>query len=316
VVIAGGWRNGHVDIVADMSGDPAVSIIMSAWKPRTDWFHHAVVAALDQRDCSFELIVVDDGSPDPIASLLTEFADDRLRVLRVDHGGISHTRNAGIHAAHGEFFRFVDADDVLEPGSTARLLALAHDGNAISYGATVVCDDQLRPIGVKRSRLEGWIAEQCLLYRFDVKHMSMLFPRRVVAAVGDWDPIMRQCQDWDFVLRALEHAPVRGDQQVAAHYRRHGGSLSANLERALHYESLVVDRYFERHPDMVGTSLEREARAKLLMVRARSCSSLGNGRGEQVRLFARALALHPRRAAEEMSREAIRLARRGQSRAR
>jgi hypothetical protein len=107
--------------------------------------------------------------------------------------------------------------------------------------------------------------------------MSMLFPRGVVEAVGEWDTSLRQCQDGDFVLRSLEHAPVRGEQEVATFYRRHGQAQSANLARALEYESLVVDRYLERHPEQAGTRLEREARANLLVVKARAATSLGKG---------------------------------------
>jgi glycosyltransferase involved in cell wall biosynthesis len=286
-------------------GVPDVSIVMSAWKPRIDWFRDAVGSALGQQGCDFELLVVDDGSPEPVAHLLRDVDDPRLRVLRVEHGGIAHTRNAGIRAARGRFFRFVDADDRLERGSTARLLALARDRETIAYGTTLVCDELLQPVGEKSSRLAGWVAEDCLLYRFDVKHMSMLFPRAVVEAVGDWDPSLVQCQDWDFVLRAVEHAPVRGDQEVASFYRRHGSSQSANLDRALHFESRVVERYFERHPEQRGTRLEREALAKLLMVRARAAGALGHSRREQLRLVGRALALHPRRATEEL-RQAVR----------
>ena len=283
---------------------------MSAWKPRADWLRDAVTSVLDQQDCDLELIVVDDGSPDPIDRLLSDIDDPRLRVIRVDHGGISHTRNAGIRVARGGFFRFVDADDLLERGSTARLLALAGEGESIAYGATLVCDQQMHPIGVKRSALQGWISNECLLYRFDVKHMSVLFPRRVVDATGEWDTTMHQCQDWDFVLRAVEHAPVRGEHKIAAYYRRHGASQSANNERALYYESQVVNRYFDRHPDQAGTALEREARAKLLMVRAKAYGALGKGRSEQLRLVAQAVALHPRRALEEVASETLLMGRR------
>lgn len=280
---------------------PLVSIVLCAWNPREDWLREAVASALGQEGCEIELVVVDDGSSAPVSELLADVDDPRLRFVRVEHGGLAHARNAGIGAAEGDFVRFADADDVLEPGSTARLLALAADG-AIAYGATLICDENLRPIGAKRSQLEGWIAQECLLYRFDVRHMSMLFPRAVVDAVGEWDTSLFQCQDWDFVLRALEHAPARGEQEVATFYRRHGQAQSANLARALEYESLVVDRYFERHPEQAGTRLEREARANLLLVSARAAPALGGGRREQLRLVVRAFALHPRRTLEELRR--------------
>jgi hypothetical protein len=178
-------------------------------------------------------------------------------------------------------------------------------GEAIAYGATAVCDQDLQPQAVKASTLEGWIARECLLYRFDVRHMSMLFPRAVVEAVGEWYTGLPQCEDWDYVLRALERAPARSDPEVATFYRRHPGSLTANVVRALECESVVVDRYFERHPEEAGTKLEREARAKLLLVKARAHASTGIPRAERLRLIREAWMLHPGRAAEELFGEVV-----------
>jgi glycosyltransferase involved in cell wall biosynthesis len=283
-----------------VTAHPLVSVVMCAWKPRPDWFRDAVASVLAD-ECDLELIVVDDGSPEPVEALLAQVQDPRARVIRVDHGGLSRARNAGIGSALGDYVRFADADDIVEPGGTAALLALA-DEETIAYGATQVCDESLRPLSVKSSRLEGWIAEPCLLYRFDVVHTSMLFPRGVLERVGEFDPTLRQCQDWDFVLRACEVAPVRGSQAVVTRYRRHADAAAANIEGALQFESLVVDRYFERHPGQAGTRLEREARAKLLLVRAMVSPRLGKGRREQLRLVLRALAMHPRRTLEELGR--------------
>jgi glycosyltransferase involved in cell wall biosynthesis len=280
--------------------DVTVSVVLCAWNPRRDWFDEAIASILDD-EADLELIVVDDGSDEPVERLLVHRDDPRIRVVRVDHGGLSRARNAGIRAARGAYIRFADADDVVEPNSTRLLLELADDGT-ISYGATVVGDEELRPLRVRRSRLSGHIARQCLLYRFDVAHTSMLFPRRILEQSGEFDPTLRQCQDWDYVLRACELAPVRGTEAVVTRYRRHGAAAAANVRGALQFESLVVDRYFERHPEEAGSSLEREARAKLLMVRAGVSALLGVGRREQLRLVRRAFALHPRRAAEELVR--------------
>jgi glycosyltransferase involved in cell wall biosynthesis len=275
-----------------------VSVVMCAWKPRPDWFREAVASVLAD-DCVDELVVVDDGSPEPVEGLLAGVDDRRLNVVRVEHGGLSHARNSGIRSARGAYVRFADADDVVEPGGTRALLELA-DERTLAYGATQECDESLHPLRVKRSRLEGLIAEECLLYRFDIVHTSVLFPRAVLQQVGEFEPALRQCQDWDYVLRACEVAPVRGTQAVVTRYRRHGTSASANLERATRFESLVVDRYFERHPDQVGSALEREARAKLLLVQASVAPRMGLSRRERLRLVRRAFALHPRRTLEEL----------------
>jgi glycosyltransferase involved in cell wall biosynthesis len=275
-----------------------VSVVMCAWKPRPDWFLDAIASVLAD-DAVDELVVVDDGSPEPVAALLAGVDDARLRVVRVQHGGLSHARNAGMRAASGAYVRFADADDLVEPGGTRALLELA-DERTLVYGATQECDDDLRELRVRRSRLAGLIAEECLLYRFDIVHTSVLFPRAVLERVGDFDPALRQCQDWDYVLRACEVAPVRGTQAVVTRYRRHRSSASANLERATHFESLVVDRYFERHPGQIGSPLEREARAKLLLVRAQVGRQMGLSRRERLRLVRAAFTLHPGRTLEEL----------------
>jgi succinoglycan biosynthesis protein ExoO len=76
---------------------------MPVWRPRREWFLLAVRSVLAQEDCNLELILVDDGSPEPAADLLGEVRDSRLRLLRIPHGGPYHARNVGIEAARGEF---------------------------------------------------------------------------------------------------------------------------------------------------------------------------------------------------------------------
>ena len=97
---------------------------MSAWKPNREWLLEAVNSILAQRGCRFELLVIDDGSPQPVAELLEHINDARMRVERVPHGGLSRARNAGAALARGDYIRFVDCDDFYPPDSTARLLEL------------------------------------------------------------------------------------------------------------------------------------------------------------------------------------------------
>ena len=254
----------------------AISLVMPVWRPRPKWLRAAVENALSQTGCELELIVVDDGSPRPIASHLAGLDDPRLRLLRVPHGGTSHARNAGQAVARGNWIRFVDYDDLLPPDSTAHLVELA-GSDAIAYGATVWCDEACRPTVKIESSLAGHLVRECLLDRFPVTLPAMLFPRWVVDRVGEWDSEIAVCQDWDFVLRALEHAPVRGDDRTALFYRRHpdgasAGTAGANESMRLAAEGmgLVLDRYFERHPEQRGTQLERRARASVELVLARS----------------------------------------------
>jgi SAM-dependent methyltransferase len=277
----------------EKSSSPLVSIVMAAWQPRPDWLLEAATSALAQGGDEIELVVVDDGSEQPVADLLAEVDDLRMRVVRVEHGGASHARNAGVAAARGASIRFVDADDVLAEGSTARLLALIGDSrDAIAYGATIVCDERMRPEREIRSSVEGDALRACLLDGFEVRVPSMLFPREVVNAAGSWSSDFPSAEDWDFVLRALEHAHVRGDDGVATLYRRHGASVTANVESGEQGCRLVVERYFERHPEQRGTRLEREARARVALIFAEAWTEQGERRRGLGRLL-EALRLYP-----------------------
>ena len=262
-----------------MTSSPLVSLVMPVWRPRPEWLLEAVRSSLDQQGSQIELIVVDDGNPDPVEALLEGIDDPRLRIVRLEHEGVSAARNAGTAAARGVWLRFVDADDGVAPASTARLLALAgSDAHVITYGATAFCDEELRTVWVMRSRLKGSAVVPMLLGRWAVRLPSLLLPRRVVEDVGPWDTAMPISQDWDFLLRAVEHAPVRGCRDIVYYYRRHPdstvGRRAGASQRRPHARSpkhdpargvdatvRVASRYFDRHPDQRGTRVERRSAA-------------------------------------------------------
>jgi len=273
---------------------------MPVWRPREDWLRRAVESALAD-DAVSELIVVDDGSEQEVEALLPTPLDPRARFLHTTHGGPSHARNVGLAEASGDYVRFVDADDVAVPGSTSRLLAVAERLGGIGHAATVVCDTDLRPQRTVASELEGSAAAACLLGEFEVRVVSLLFPRAVVDAAGPWDDDFAVSGDWDFVLRCVEHADVHREEGVATYYRRWGSSVSrsASIAAGEAARRRVVEKYFERHPEQRGSQLERAARAATLAASARGYAATG-AFGRAARRWAGAGRLAPRRAAPSL----------------
>jgi len=271
-----------------------VSLVMPVWKPRREWLREAVMSALDENACDLELIVVDDGNEQPVAELLDDVDDPRLRVMRIEHAGPYGARNAAMAVARGEFVRFVDADDTVVPGSTGRLLALSGTNEEVlAYGATVVCDDALAPQRVAASEVDGDAAEECVLGGFDVFVVSLLFPRGVLERAGPWEETAFSVSgDWDFVLRTLEQAPVRPLRQTVTYYRRHPASVTktARIAEGTRAGQLVLDRYFDRHPHQRGGALERRAYTNFHIERARA-----HAWSRQPALAMRQLALAARR---------------------
>ena len=94
---------------------PLISIIVPVYKVEK-YLVKCVESILAQTYTNFELILVDDGSPDLCPSICDEYAkkDKRIIVIHKQNGGLSDARNAGLDIATGDFIGFVDSDDYIE----------------------------------------------------------------------------------------------------------------------------------------------------------------------------------------------------------
>lgn len=93
----------------------ALSIIVPVYRVEK-YLHKCIDSILDQTFKDFELILIDDGSPDECGKICDEYAhrDPRVRVIHQENKGLSAARNAGIDIAKGQFIAFVDSDDWVE----------------------------------------------------------------------------------------------------------------------------------------------------------------------------------------------------------
>lgn len=88
------------------------SIIVPAYKVE-DYIRECVDSILNQTYRDFEVILVDDGSPDKCGGICDEYAmqDSRVKVIHKKNGGLSSARNAGLKKATGDYVIFIDGDD-------------------------------------------------------------------------------------------------------------------------------------------------------------------------------------------------------------
>lgn len=82
---------------------------------------------LKQTYQNYEVIIINDGSPDGSRRIIEEYVrrDARLQLINTQNAGVSQARNIGISKASGEYIRFLDADDRIEPDSLALMLEAA-----------------------------------------------------------------------------------------------------------------------------------------------------------------------------------------------
>ena len=95
---------------------PLLSIIVPVYKVE-NYLPKCIDSILAQTFTDFELILVEDGSPDDCPALCDATAekDARVRVIHQKNGGLSAARNAGLDAARGAWIGFVDSDDYIAP---------------------------------------------------------------------------------------------------------------------------------------------------------------------------------------------------------
>ena len=114
-----------------------ISVIIPVYNVEK-YLNRCVDSVLGQSYTDFELILVDDGSPDKCPAICDEYAlqDKRIKVIHKQNGGLSSARNAGLEIAKGDYIAFVDSDDFIHP-DYLRLLyqALKETGADIS-----ICD--------------------------------------------------------------------------------------------------------------------------------------------------------------------------------
>lgn len=114
---------------------PKVSVIVPVYKAEA-YLYRCVDSLLVQTFTNFEILLIDDGSPDCSGEICDEYArkDTRVRVFHKENGGVSSARNLGLKYAQGEWIAFVDSDDWVESDFLEVFRILSVDVDMIHCG--------------------------------------------------------------------------------------------------------------------------------------------------------------------------------------
>lgn len=203
----------------------------------------AIDSVLAQDYPEVELIVVDDGSTDDTAAVVSS-RYPQLTLIRKPNGGAATARNAGIRAARGEFVAFLDADDVWLAGKLRAQVdhLRAHpdvgmcctgfaqwvsDASGVFPDPASVISDQagIAPDAIDRDQ-SGWVYHKLLLRNF-VWTTTVMMRRALIDKVGLYDESFRLGQDYEYFLRAARATEIHRLARAYALYRQHAGSATA-----------------------------------------------------------------------------------------
>ncbi len=274
-----------------------------------------IQSVLSQTYENFEIIIVDDGSPDGSIDVCKLFKDSRIKIIRQANRGLAGARNTGIRHAQGDYLAFLDADDIwLAEKLEKHVYHLNNSptvGISFCYSAFINEKGNYTGLYQKPRKLYD-ITPSYVLCRNPVGNGSVPVIRREVfedikfqdnlhGTVEDYyfDEGLRRAEDIECWLRISiqTHWRHEGIPEALTLYRLSSSGLSANALKQLEALESVVEKTRSYAPDIIARC-EKVARAYHLRYTVRRLVSLGDG-VTAVNLFNQLFANHWRIILEE-----------------
>ncbi|MEV1128794.1 glycosyltransferase family A protein [Agromyces sp. NPDC049794] len=218
----------------ELAESPTVSVVIPAHNPGV-LLTEAVESAITQVPAPMEVLVVDDGSTDPL-----RVPDHPLvRVIRQPKAGPSAARNRGVLEARGELIAFLDADDVWYAGKLAAQLPLMRAGVGLcSCDFDLIYGNEHRP---------GWGGGardyRALLAGNGIGASSVIVRRSILVDVGGFDERLSHAEDWAAWLEIARRSSLAHCPEVLIGYRRHEDNSSDDYRSMFRGAARVLWRH-------------------------------------------------------------------------
>jgi len=212
-----------------MIGPSDVSVIIPYYN-REEFIDEAVQSVLAQTLEPLEIIIVNDCSRESSRRYLDRYADVCTILDLKVNVGLSGSRNAGIHAAHGQFIALLDDDDYWLPQKLElqRKYMKEHPAcSAVTCSVSAFFSDRPDQLWTRFGPGPITLA-QAMIEEYWAVPSSLMIRRGAMLDVGGFDERFRECEDRDFMIRfcATGHR-IQGIPTVLVRYRRTGqNSLS------------------------------------------------------------------------------------------
>ena len=244
---------------------PLVSVVIPAYNA-AGYIPATLDSAFAQTHSNYEIIVVNDGSPDtPLLEEALQPYLGRIRYIKQENRGPSNARNTGIRASRGKYVAFLDSDDLWFPNHLANQIAIFESDPALGLvyaNGVQIQDDQ--PVGVSFDRTPQSLPvnlDSLLREQSTVNTSSAVVAREALVEAGMFDEQFRRCEDYDLWLR-LAAAGVRmtftREIQIA-HRPANGLAASGDLMKqaliAVYQKTLATQKLTEEQTSVVRAKI-------------------------------------------------------------
>ena len=224
--------------------EPLVSVIIPAYKV-APFLAETLESVFAQTFSDFEVIVVNDGSPDTDEmEKVIEPYRDRIVYLRQENRGAGAARNAGLRAARGRYVAFLDGDDIWLPEFLSEMVSFIEGydlvyANALLFGASQVAGLTYMDTNPSSGEVT---AESLLAERCNIITSGVLARKEPIVELGMFDETLRNSQDFDMWVRVAKRPGARLAflPTVLLKQRHRPGSLASDSIKSVEGELKVM----------------------------------------------------------------------------
>lgn len=215
----------------------------------------SVQSALNQKDDFFDVLIVDDGSTDKTADLISSIKDPRIRFIQKPHTNAPDTRNVCIQKAEGEFILWLDSDDILEPDLLPRFRALleTHPDIDICYGDIEPFGDihtfQKKIVTYADYYHKNSLLLSEILYGNKIPNPGTFIRKTIFDTVGLYNTDFRRAHDYEFWVRCAPSAVFKHIGGTSLRWRWHDANMSTeNMQYDTSFEAAILTKLITEHP--------------------------------------------------------------------
>jgi glycosyltransferase involved in cell wall biosynthesis len=229
---------------------PQVSVIIPTYKHR-NFVLLALESVFAQTFTDYEVIVINDGSPDDTAEVLRPLVEQgRIRYIEQRNQGQATARNRGISEAKGEFIALLDDDDEWPSDKLLwQVEALKANPEAILvYGFVKLAMGGNEYCYPDADAPSGWVFDQFVSEGWIRSPGQTLIRKSVLRDVGGFDSSIWGTDDWELYIRLAKQGPFIYGHHLSLNYRYHESNASHDYWKMYRNALKVLWKHFGKVP--------------------------------------------------------------------